>query len=72
MSETPFFKTRMGQRFYEHTMPEWVKELERLNDLLERPAAERDRPHLVESEIIGCYGCLPENLSPWILTDDVH
>jgi len=36
MNETPFYKTRMGQRFYEHTMPELVKQLARLNDLLER------------------------------------
>ena len=34
MSE--FFKTRMGQRFYEHTMPELVKQLQRLNELLEQ------------------------------------
>ena len=31
-----FYKTRMGQRFYECTMPELVKQLQRLNDLLER------------------------------------
>ena len=37
MSETTFYKTRMGQRYYEHTMPELVKQLERLNELLERP-----------------------------------
>ena len=43
MSETPFFKTRMGQRFYEHTMPELVEQLERLNDVLERLAVQRDR-----------------------------
>ena len=36
MSETPFFKTRMGHQFYERTMPELVKQLERLNELLER------------------------------------
>ncbi len=36
MNETPFFKTRMGQRFYESTMPALVKQLERLNELLER------------------------------------
>ena len=35
MNETPFFKTRMGQRFYERTMPELVKQLERLNSVLE-------------------------------------
>lgn len=31
----PFHMTRMGQRFYEHTMPELVRQLSRLNDLLE-------------------------------------
>ena len=31
-----FYQTRMGVRFYEHTMPELVKQLERLNELLER------------------------------------
>ena len=36
MNETPFFKTRMGQRFYEQTMPELVKQLERVGDILER------------------------------------
>ena len=30
-----FFQTRIGARFYEHTMPELVKQLERLNQLLE-------------------------------------
>ena len=30
MSETPFFKTRMGHQFYERTMPELVKAVERL------------------------------------------
>lgn len=33
-----FHETRMGQRFYEHTAPEIAKQLERLNDLLERVA----------------------------------
>ncbi len=36
MSETPFFKTRMGHQFYDRTMPALVKQLERLNELLER------------------------------------
>ena len=40
MSETPFFKTRMGHRFYEHTMPALVKQLERLNSILERLSVE--------------------------------
>lgn len=43
MSETPFFRTRMGMRFYEHTMPELVKQLERLNELLERLVDQRNR-----------------------------
>ena len=36
MNETPFFRTRMGQAFYERTVPELVKQLVRLNGLLER------------------------------------
>ena len=39
MSEPQFFQTRMGQRFYEHTMPELVRQIEKLNKLLERLAA---------------------------------
>ena len=39
MNETPFFKTRMGQRYYEHTAPELVRQLTRLNELLERLVA---------------------------------
>ncbi len=31
-----FFEIRMGQRFYEHTLPELVRQLARLNDLMER------------------------------------
>jgi hypothetical protein len=38
MNETPFFKTRMGQVFFERTMPELVKQLVRLNMTLERLA----------------------------------
>ncbi len=39
MSEPKFFQTRMGQRFYEHTMPELVRQATRLNDLLEQLVA---------------------------------
>ena len=39
MPEIQFFQTRMGQRFYESTMPDLVRQLTRLNDLLERIAA---------------------------------
>ena len=49
MNEMPFFKTRMGQVFYERTMPELVKQIARLNELLEQlvrqldPTGEEDR-----------------------------
>ncbi len=43
MSEPQFFQTRMGQRFYEHTMPELVRQLERLNELLDRLVAAQER-----------------------------
>jgi len=36
MPEIQFFQTCMGQRFYEHTLPELVRQITRLNDLLER------------------------------------
>ncbi len=42
MNETPFFMTRMGQRFYEHTMPELVRQLAKLNELLERLVAAQE------------------------------
>jgi len=34
-----FFKTRMGARFYEHTMPEIATQLQRIADALEKQAA---------------------------------
>ena len=34
-----FFEIAMGRRFYEHTVPELVRQLARLNDALERIAA---------------------------------
>ena len=42
MSEVPFHATRMGQRFYEHTVPELVRQLQRLNENLERLIATKD------------------------------
>ena len=55
MSEVQFFQTRMGQKFYEVTMPELVRQIHRLNDLLalavelkekdsQQKAARDDRP----------------------------
>lgn len=34
MSEVPFYQTRAGRQYYEVTMPEMVRQLTRLNDLL--------------------------------------
>ena len=34
MSGPQFFETRMGRQYYEVTMPELVRQLQRLNDLL--------------------------------------
>jgi hypothetical protein len=36
MSDTPFHQTRMGQQYYERTLPEIARQLDRLNELLER------------------------------------
>ena len=43
MTETPFYKTRMGQQFYDRTVPALVKQLERLNELLEQLIRQRDK-----------------------------
>ncbi len=37
-----FFQTRMGRQFYEHTMPELVRQLERLSEMLERLTKQRE------------------------------
>ena len=34
MSDIQFFQTRMGRQFYEVTVPNLVREIHRLNDLL--------------------------------------
>ncbi|RKH35630.1 hypothetical protein D7Y13_07705 [Corallococcus praedator] len=39
MSGPAFFQTHMGQRFYEGTMPQLIRELTRLNNNLERLVA---------------------------------
>ena len=36
MSDTEFFLTRMGRTYYEHTLPELVRQLQRLNENLEQ------------------------------------
>ena len=43
MSDTQYFQTRMGQRFYERTVPELVRQVQRLASAMEgrgaKPAA---------------------------------
>ena len=39
MSDIPFYMTRMGRRFYEHTVPALVEQLARLNERLDRLVA---------------------------------
>lgn len=34
MSDVQFFETRMGRQYYDVTLPELVRQLHRLNDLL--------------------------------------
>jgi hypothetical protein len=41
MSDVPFYRTQMGHRYYEHTLPELVRQLARVGDLLERIATAR-------------------------------
>ncbi len=36
MSEVPFYRTQMGHRSYEHTVPELARNVVRVADLLER------------------------------------
>jgi hypothetical protein len=36
MNDIPFHQTRMGREFYDRTMPELVRQVGRLNELLER------------------------------------
>ena len=43
MNEPKFFQTRMGHRFYEHTVPELVRQITKLNELLERLVAAKER-----------------------------
>lgn len=50
MSDAPFFRTQMGHRFFEHTMPELVRQITRLNDLLERVLVERTAPNATPTE----------------------
>jgi hypothetical protein len=43
MDYAPFYKTRMGEEFYCRTVPDLIRQLERLNDILERITQQQDR-----------------------------
>ncbi len=42
MDYPPFYKTRMGEKFYCKTVPDMIRQLERLNDLLDRLVSAQD------------------------------
>ena len=44
MSGISFYATKMGHRFYEHTVPELVRQLARIADLLERLVEQQPKP----------------------------
>ena len=53
MSGIPFHNTRMGHTFFEHTLPELVRQLTRLGDILEKlverlPAPDAGAPDSAE------------------------
>ena len=48
MSDTHFYQTAMGRDFYERTMPALVRELARLNTLLDALVAQRDESRVVK------------------------
>lgn len=50
MSDIDFHRTVMGHRFYESTMPELVRQLTRLNSLLERLVEKLPEPPARQGE----------------------
>jgi len=63
MTSVPFHQTRMGQRFYEHTMPELVRQLTRLNENLESVIASQDESQPDASEP-GDHEAAPDSEGP--------
>jgi len=43
VSDVPFYRTHMGHRFYEHTVPDLARNVGRVADLLERLVAVLER-----------------------------
>ncbi len=52
MNGPEFFRTRMGHTFYEHTLPELVKQVARVADALEA-LAKREQPIVSNRETRG-------------------
>lgn len=50
MSDIPFYRTQMGHRFYEHTVPELTRNLARVADALERLLAALEREARAKAE----------------------
>ena len=55
-----FFRTRMGQTFYEATMPSLVRELARLNQNLERLVALAEKQEAKPAEPVPVATALQE------------
>ena len=53
MSGLRFHETRMGRTFFERDVPELVRQLARLNELLERLADGPDGPDATKEEQAG-------------------
>lgn len=58
MAGDDFFKTRMGQRFYEATMPKIADQIERLNTNIEALVAE------LKLQRLGPVAPAPESAAP--------
>lgn len=44
MSDVPFHRTVIGHRFFEHQLPELIRQLARIADQLERLHKDADKP----------------------------
>ncbi len=50
MSDIPFHHTLAGHRFFEHQLPELIRQLTRIADQLERLSRETDKPAAPQGE----------------------
>lgn len=63
MSEVPFHATVQGRRYYEHSLPELIRQLKRIGDGLER---------LVEPEEAKQESAVTDVTSPQSRSEDQH